>query len=116
MSTEWLKSVKVGDDVVRAHGFSRMRERIVRVVSVTPTIVCVDVGAPAPEEYRRDNGRLRGHHGYESVHIEEASPEARVRIRARTLADRLSMVKWDRLPLDVLEQAASLTQTSGDKS
>jgi hypothetical protein len=106
--SDWLKILKAGDLVVRVHGYGRMSERLVAVASVTATLVRVAITDRCTEEYNRTTGRLRGNTGMMTVRLEEATPEARARIRASLLADRLSMVKWDAVPPDVLEQVSAL--------
>jgi hypothetical protein len=103
--SDWLKELRAGDLVVRASGYASMSMRLVTVSSVTATIVrCAsDLGV---EEYSRAHGKLRGNTGI--VRLAEATPEARARIRAGIIANRLSGVEWDSVSPDVLEQVAAL--------
>lgn len=106
--SEWLKSLKAGNVVVRAHGYGRLSERLMAVESTTATIVRIRISANHVEEYNRETGRLRGHKGLDTVRIDEATTAARGRIRAAALSSRLSMVNWAAFPVDVLEQVAAL--------
>lgn len=88
-NTEWLQSLKVGDEVaIRLGGWGPSRWEIRKVTHATKTQITV--GDAAFRKYRRKNGRACGN-PYSS-RIDEPTPELREEMTAENRRDKAMAV------------------------
>lgn len=105
---EWLKSLKVGDEVILTHHHYGTRSRSVAAVERETKMYFI-VGC---HRFRKEDGREPGRSMGSWATIDPATPENRQRALAENrkalLVDRLGSTKWRSLPLETLEAIHSL--------
>jgi hypothetical protein len=118
-TTEFLKTLKAGDEVAVANstgsGYSYSIERVERV---TNTLIMVD-----RKRFRRTTGTQTGE-SYHRAWLVEATPELKAEIaeakKRRILINKIESVKWRQVETSVLEQVDALLQrdsaSSGDNN
>lgn len=105
---EWLKSLKVGDEVILTHHhFGTRTRQIAKVDRETKMYLVV-----GNQRFRKEDGREPGRSMGSWATIGPATSETRQRTRDENrkalLCDRLRCLKWSALPLETLESIVAL--------
>lgn len=101
---EWLKSLKVGDEVAVNQGFERfVLARVEKVTKAHGGTVFV-----GNRRYDTIGGRERGNDGFYHRNIVEVTPEIREQIERRHYIDTICSAKGDQLAKFTTERLAAI--------
>lgn len=99
METEWLASLKVGDEVV----IRGRHDSLSRVTRFTGTQIIA-----SRCRFRKRDGRMVAADCWNSSSLVQPTPEIRNKIRQVNLARKMGGVTWSLMPLDVLTAVDNL--------
>jgi len=97
--SKWLLSLKAGDEVAVASGYTGTHYRLEQVVKVTRTQIVLS----NDRRFRRDNGWKLGQHGYDRSQIVEPTQKVMLAIRRAEALHYLQNFNWSTLKLAQLE-------------
>lgn len=101
----WLKSLKVGDEVAVPIGFSGKRWNIYRLTHATANFVLI-----SNTKFRRSDGWAVGRDTWSSNQIQPVTDEIRHAKERDALIMALTRVIWESLPTETLRQIATLSK------
>ena len=108
---EWIKTLKVGDEVLTEQGGAYGYMAIYVVEKITPTGRIVTSNRTFnPDGWERGDANV-----WSRMRISPVTQEARDKIRRKEIVDSMGNIKWKNLPLEVLETIDDLLKTSAER-
>jgi hypothetical protein len=105
-TSEWLESLKVGDQVALNGSYNDL---LIRVVSrLTKTQIILDTGA----KFRRDSGHLIGGDIWRRASITPVTKEIKLKIRTSNLKYKISRIDFKTLSNDKIETILKIVNES----
>lgn len=104
----WRESLKAGDEVMVAGGFSARPQHLAKVVKVTETQIVL----PNNERYDKFTGYRRGDSAYNRCFLLEVTPEGRTKVAVANARYDLRKADWSKVSDDEVCRIAEIVRAA----